>query len=656
MSLTSIMNIGLSGLTASQTALRTVSNNVANVNTEDFARRETQFVSQSTAGVGNGVSVATRRIADQFLAAAAYRAAGDAGAGEVLGAATEHLSALIGAPGDEYGLSARLNTVTASAIDLSAGDSEIARRAFLDAIDAFFRSTATVESELVAMRRENLSSLESAVAEANRLTGIIARTNAEIAAATLRGEAAGAALDRRASALSALGDLLSIRTRTEPNAMISVSLAGGMELIGREATPLRLSGDLVEIETVNGAAALTAGDLGGRIGAHVDLAYRVYPGFSANLAALLETTGETLNAVHNRLTAVPPPQMLEGRASGLVADDLLGLSGMVSFTVADAAGSALQTVSIGAADLPPGATIADLVMAINAAFAGRATASFNTGELRIAAANAGEGIIVGGDAERGNRSFADAFGLNDLVSRSGGALPPAGLRLSDTLGAAAGETLSLAVKSSTGSVVATMDWISPGSGNVGDFLAALNAGALAAYGSFSLAQDGVITFTPSDSAAGIRIEVQSDSTQRADTGRSISSIFGLTRQTQPSASDYAVSAALAVDPSRLALHKIVSGRADVLAAADFSGALRASESSLADFVGRAGSSAAAASASASDAAARLADAAQRRAASSGVNLDEEMARLIVFQNSYSAAARVITAARDMYDILLRMGA
>jgi flagellar hook-associated protein 1 FlgK len=40
--------------------------------------------------------------------------------------------------------------------------------------------------------------------------------------------------------------------------------------------------------------------------------------------------------------------------------------------------------------------------------------------------------------------------------------------------------------------------------------------------------------------------------------------------------------------------------------------------------------------------------------SSGVNMDEELANLIVYQNAYNAAARVITTARDMYDVLLNV--
>jgi flagellar hook-associated protein 1 FlgK len=37
---------------------------------------------------------------------------------------------------------------------------------------------------------------------------------------------------------------------------------------------------------------------------------------------------------------------------------------------------------------------------------------------------------------------------------------------------------------------------------------------------------------------------------------------------------------------------------------------------------------------------------------SGVNLDEEAASLIEFQQLYSANARVITVARDLFDALL----
>jgi flagellar hook-associated protein 1 FlgK len=51
--------------------------------------------------------------------------------------------------------------------------------------------------------------------------------------------------------------------------------------------------------------------------------------------------------------------------------------------------------------------------------------------------------------------------------------------------------------------------------------------------------------------------------------------------------------------------------------------------------------------------ARLADEAERaRSEVSGVNLDEEAARLLQFQQAYQASAKVISTASDMFKTLL----
>jgi flagellar hook-associated protein 1 FlgK len=68
MSIDSIMRSALSGLNANQTALRTTSNNISNVNTPGFAREEVTFRSRSIAGASAGVEIGEiRQIVDQFL-------------------------------------------------------------------------------------------------------------------------------------------------------------------------------------------------------------------------------------------------------------------------------------------------------------------------------------------------------------------------------------------------------------------------------------------------------------------------------------------------------------------------------------------------------------------------------------------------------------
>jgi flagellar hook-associated protein 1 FlgK len=71
-------------------------------------------------------------------------------------------------------------------------------------------------------------------------------------------------------------------------------------------------------------------------------------------------------------------------------------------------------------------------------------------------------------------------------------------------------------------------------------------------------------------------------------------------------------------------------------------------------LGQAGLDAAGAKDRLDDMGARREDAINRRDSYSGVNIDEELASLVTLQNSYSAAARVMTTATEMYDTLIGM--
>jgi len=71
-------------------------------------------------------------------------------------------------------------------------------------------------------------------------------------------------------------------------------------------------------------------------------------------------------------------------------------------------------------------------------------------------------------------------------------------------------------------------------------------------------------------------------------------------------------------------------------------------------LGGAGTEASLAQTGYAGAAARFDDAVNRRDSYAGVNVDEELAQMVVLQNSYSASARVMTTASEMYDTLLQM--
>jgi flagellar hook-associated protein 1 FlgK len=45
---------------------------------------------------------------------------------------------------------------------------------------------------------------------------------------------------------------------------------------------------------------------------------------------------------------------------------------------------------------------------------------------------------------------------------------------------------------------------------------------------------------------------------------------------------------------------------------------------------------------------------ERRMSEEGVNLDEELVKMTTYQQAYAAASRMISAAKDLYDIVLGM--
>lgn len=75
---------------------------------------------------------------------------------------------------------------------------------------------------------------------------------------------------------------------------------------------------------------------------------------------------------------------------------------------------------------------------------------------------------------------------------------------------------------------------------------------------------------------------------------------------------------------------------------------------VATTLGAAGTGAARAATTSTEATARRDDAIARRDNYSGVSIDEELSQMVVLQNSYSAAARVMSTVSEMYDTLLGM--
>lgn len=697
MSLNHILGSAVSGLAAAQAGLRSVSNNIANVGVSGYARERVNLTTGVVSGQIAGVVVGEpSRVADRFLEANVYRRAGDYGRADVAAGYLDRLQSLLGQPGATSGLPARLDAVTASAVAMTGSQSSAQTVAVFtsdvqDAID----SMQQLQTDVAGLRGDVESEVGYSVDKINSLLKRIHDLNATVASATGLGKNVGGAADQRMTAIEELSSLIAVNVREQPDGRVSIETANGAVLLDKRMRQLSYPNSglgtsqpiypAIEIRFAEDSGAIGAATgeklesaaVGGKLGGLLDLRDRALPAFSEQMGVLFSGLSEALNAVSNAGSTVPPPASLDGRQTGLVGSDRLGFTGAATFAVTKADGTLVAKTSIDFGAMPPGATIDDMVSAINAGLGGAGTASFTDGKLSITASGAGNGVVVAQNetnpSARAGIGISQYFGLNDIVRSDSSSLVPSGLVASDAHGFATGETAQIVLRDATGRALTSYTLSPTSGGTVGDLVNELNSSPLGDFGDFSLDDRGRMRFEPTGSLSGATLSIPSDSTDRYGSGKGFSSLLGLTGASS-GLKDAQVRPEVLASPGKLPLARFQENAAvgaKALGAGDTRGATafvdklasaldlgKDGKTTIERFssllLGRAGLEASQANDNLLDAAARRDDAVNRRDSFSGVNIDEELAQMVILQNSYSAAARVISTASEMYDTLLNM--
>lgn len=692
MSLSDILGTAASGLAAAEAGLRTVSNNIANVGSPGHSR---QVVPQSPLVLGGrvaGVSVhAPQRIADRFLEQAVFRQSATTRSAETRAGYLDRLQTLLGPPGTSGGISGRMDSIVRQAITLTAGQGEVASaQVLLSTLGDATASMAQLSAEMGSLATEADTEIATGVARANALVQRIGTLNDSIARQSYVGRDTNGLVDQRNVAVEELSGLIRVETRDMPDGRVTIETGSGVMLLDRRArqlvAPSSGSGSLLPDhkalkvhlladdgtlgpatgEELDGAAA------GGHVGALMGVRDSSIPAAMDRLDGLFRTLAGRVNAAAATGTTLPPPARLEGRVTGLVGSDRLGFTGSVRIAVTQADGLATATLTLDLGALGPAATIDDAVAAMTAGLGGAGTASFSGGVLTLAAATPGTGIAVGAvdgsPDSRGGAGFAHFFGLNDVVRSKAEPLVPMGFVAGDPHGFGAGESAELVLRDDAGRLLARQTVTGAGGPGFGDLISEMNGGALGRYGRFGLDAEGSLAFTPDTAFQGSRLAMATDSTDRLGTG------VGLTALLRLPGPALLQTAALRAGVAGAGLplgHLVPQGAGSRILAQDgvmatalvnrLTGELptaatgRAGLTELtAGFAMEVSTSAARTLAEREDLAAMLKDATSRRDSVSGVNIDEELSQMVILQNSYAASARIITTARDMFDVLIAM--
>lgn len=700
MSLNAIMGAAVSGLQTAQTGLRTVSDNIANIDTPGYIRKIADQVSLSSGGVGAGVSVAQVRLAaDRFLQAASLSAAarqGSAGAAEGL---WDQAQGLFGDPSENTAFFASLDRVFSAFSTLAgAPTSSAARAGALDQASEFFDQAQSISDQLQGLRDQADARIGADVAKVNQLLAQIDALNIEISRAQILSNDATAPQNQQSQLIDQLSALIDVKVGPREQGGVTVRASDGLVLAGDGAASLTYQrtgadGELW-IQRPGGqpqllGARLTSGEIKGLL----DMRNQALPNISSQLAELTSETADQLNRIHNAYSPVPAAQTLSGRNTGLdLPVAVSGFTGKTTVAVLNSAGVLQRRVDIdftaGTLSVDGGAASgfapATFLASLNAALGPSATASFANGALSLSAAGT-NGIAIQDDAttpsQKAGRGFSAFFGMNDLVRSSVLANYDTGLSTADPHGFTPGQQITFRLTGSDGARLTDIQVTVPAAPTMADLLNALNAPATGVgfYGAFSLDAAGQLAFA-APPGSGVNLSVVQDSTQRGAGGPSMTALFGVGASARSGrAGSFSVRADIAQDPSRLALAQLdlsvaigaaslATGDtrgADALSRAgqmatrfDAAGAVGAVTQRLSDyaagFSGHIARQAEGAQYDREAAEAVAAESSARRASVEGVNLDQELIQLTTYQQAYNASARMIQAVNEMYEVLLGM--
>ena len=620
------INTASAGLKATQAAIGVVSQNIANVGTVGYTKRTLDTVST---GVGNsGVAVGTigRALDAASLRQLRMETSGAAYTGS-LSAVRTQLDQLYGTPGTSTALDGVMNDFAQSLQALASDPTSApARATVVTKASNLASSIGTIAQGVQDLRSATESQLGSDTARASAYLASIAKLNSQITGATDEG-ARASLLDQRDQAVTGLSAYMDIQTVDQRDGTVSVITTSGMTLVDRGAAAIlsfdgrgTLSPDseYTDNPATRGVGTITATTPGGSkidliatqairsgsLAAGIELRDSILPQAQRQLDELAAGLSRSLS---DRSAVGTPPT--DG-TTGALDIDLAGLKAgnAVTVSVRDAAGTQRNLVLLPyTSDSEPKIDRADI---------NDPTASIIP--IKLTGTNAGLRDAI-------QTALGASFTVTSQPSAGTG-----GLRIRSDPSSGAPTLLGV---SASVTQLKDPDDLQSGAAQIPLFVDGNKKGTLYT-GSF----DGGSQLTGFAQRISVNQAVVSNT----------ANLVTLSPKT------------LASDASRPQyLYQALTGASRTFAAASGIGGVAAPyTASVQDFAQRIIDAQGAGAASAQNLdegqSIALATAQSRVASVSGVSIDEEMSKLVQLQTAYSANARVLTAARDLLDTLLRI--
>ncbi|NVM75428.1 flagellar hook-associated protein 1 FlgK [Duganella sp. SG902] len=282
--MSSLLSIGKSGLLASQVGLATVGNNITNANTPGYNRQvaiqgDTGTQYQGFGYVGSGTEIqAVRRYYDNFLATSLRNAESNQASLDAYSAQISQIDNLLADP--TAGLSPALQDFFNGVQDATASPaSAAARQSMLSNAESLASRFQGMSARLTEISAGVNNQITSNVGEINAYAKQIADINLTIAGLTTSQAEPNDLLDKRDQMLTELNKLVKVTVVPGDNNMLNVSFGTGQPLVvankafqlGTSSSPTDVSRVTLGYQTDAGAftplpdEVFTGGQLGGLI-------------------------------------------------------------------------------------------------------------------------------------------------------------------------------------------------------------------------------------------------------------------------------------------------------------------------------------------------------------------------------------------------------
>jgi flagellar hook-associated protein 1 len=324
-------NIGLSALLASQRGLATTGHNIANVNTDGYSRqrvtfetRQPQFVGVGYAGKGVDIQSITR-MANDFLVEQLRLSTSNQVQAEKTVELIDQVDTQIGDALISNGIQSFFNSIGDANNDpkLTA-----TRQVVIEGARATVSRFGEQEEQLNGLSRSINRQMAGVVEKINTLTVSLARLNKDIAlgAGLATGTPPNDLLDKRDQMLIDLSKLVGVQTQSRADGMVNVLIGDGQLVVtGGTSEGLATAGNALDASRTeisfkvgNAQTLITSSISGGELGALVSFRDQTLDPARNAIGRLAATFAMSMNAQHRKgmdlrgamgkdMFSIPPP-------------------------------------------------------------------------------------------------------------------------------------------------------------------------------------------------------------------------------------------------------------------------------------------------------------------------------------------------------------